>query len=148
MLNRSSMYGLRIMAVLSTIDDAAPLKASEIAARANIPAFYLSKVLRRMVEHGLLSATKGHGGGFQLTKKRNEITFADVLKSLQGKDERPVCVFGLKQCSDKTPCMLHHQWAAARAPFEKWARETTLADISNGTTETPKKRRQKKSPSL
>jgi Rrf2 family iron-sulfur cluster assembly transcriptional regulator len=147
MLSKSAMYGLRIMAVLSSMDGEEPLKASEIALRANIPTSYLSKILRRMVESNLLCALKGHRGGFTLAKSRKEISFQDVLESLQGKNEKPICVFGLSECSSKNPCILHHQWAAARAPFEKWACETTLADIAvlpnkvSAKNQSPKKKK-------
>ena len=48
-LSRSAQYALRIMAYFALHTGDAPLRAKDIAEQVNIPAFYLSKILRRMV---------------------------------------------------------------------------------------------------
>jgi Rrf2 family transcriptional regulator, iron-sulfur cluster assembly transcription factor len=109
----------------------APLRARDIAEEVNIPIFYLSKILRRMVNAKLLTGSKGHGGGFLIAKAPQKITFAQILQAIEGDVVRRRCVFGWDACSDKTPCILHNRWRSLRGSFEEWAKKTTLADVQS-----------------
>lgn len=129
MLSKSSQYALRIMAHFALHDGKAPLRANDISEQVNIPIFYLSKVLRRMVTAGLLVGSKGHGGGFLIAKPANKIRFSHVLNAIDGDSTQRSCVFGWDICSDKNPCVLHNRWREVRGQFEKWAKQTTLADV-------------------
>ena len=129
MLSKSAEYGLRIMAYLAVSSPEVPLRAKDIAEQVNIPAFYLSKILRRMVEAGLLKASKGHRGGFTIMRPPSKITFLEVLLAIDGDISQPMCVFGWDRCSDKTPCALHQRWKSLRAAFLEWAHTTTLEDV-------------------
>jgi Rrf2 family transcriptional regulator, iron-sulfur cluster assembly transcription factor len=129
MLSRSAEYALRIMAYMALRTDCTPMRAKDLAEQVNIPIFYLSKILRRMVTADLLKATKGHGGGFLTTKPPEKIRFVDVFSAIEGEVVSASCVFGWDKCSDKTPCVLHHRWKEARRSFETWAKNTTLADV-------------------
>ena len=148
MLSRSAEYSLRIMAYFALHTDNTPLRARDIAEEVNIPLFYLSKILRRMVTAGLLYGTKGHGGGFLIAKPAREIRFSQILEAIEGDIIKRQCVFGWDVCSDKNPCVLHNRWREVRESFEEWARETTLADVKDdvkeiafGDVEAPLKRK-------
>lgn len=117
------------MAYLALYGDTGPLRAKDISPEANIPVFYLSKILRRMVQADLLTATKGHYGGFKLAKPASKIRFLDILEAVEGVDHVPLCVFGWEKCSDKNPCVLHNRWKEAKFSFQSWAVKTTLADV-------------------
>jgi Rrf2 family iron-sulfur cluster assembly transcriptional regulator len=129
MLSLSAQYALRIMAYLATHADGQVLRAKDIASEVNIPAFYLSKILRRMVAAGLLDGTKGHGGGFRIVLPPEKICFADIFAAIEGQKGPATCVFGWDACSDETPCVLHERWQQARRAYQAWADSTTLADI-------------------
>jgi Rrf2 family iron-sulfur cluster assembly transcriptional regulator len=154
MISRSAEYGLRIMAFLALRSDGSPIRARDIAEEVNIPSFYLSKILRRMVAAKLLNATKGHGGGFVIARPPEKISFLDVLEAIEGDISKPMCVFGWDACSDKAPCALHNRWKECRAHFLSWAKQTTLTDLQKdlaklpllGGFHEPTPRKSKKSP--
>jgi len=129
MLSKSAQYALRIMAHFALHSEATPLRAQDIAQEVNIPIFYLSKILRRMVAAELLVGSKGHGGGFLIAKAPHKIRFCHVLEAVDGSSTERKCVFGWDVCSDKNPCVLHNRWREVSSSFEKWSRETTLADV-------------------
>lgn len=128
---RSVEYAFRIMAYAALMAEERPIKTAEFAAEVNIPVFYLSKILRRMVVAGLLNSTKGHGGGFVLARPAHKIRFIQVLEAIEQKIGVRQCVFGWDVCSDKTPCVLHQRWSELNNTFQDWARKTTLADLKN-----------------
>ena len=131
MISRSTEYALRIMALFALQDSKAPLRAKDIAEEINIPLAYLSKILRRMVNAGLLIASKGHGGGFIIAKSPQQIRFIHILEAVEDNESMSTCVFGWSVCRDRTPCILHQRWKQIKTSFNAWARETTLADVQN-----------------
>ncbi len=137
MLSKSSEYALRIMAYLALHGKDKSLRAKDLAPEVNIPVFYLSKILRRMVEAELLSGAKGHHGGFKLAKAPSKIKFIDILEAVEGKDHVPLCVFGWDKCNDQNPCMLHNRWKEAKSSFLGWAVKTTLLDLEKDFESTP-----------
>lgn len=125
------------MAYLALNDGEGPLRAKDIAREVNIPAFYLSKILRQMVTAGLLTGTKGHGGGFVIAKPASKIRFSHILEAINADITTPTCVFGWDACSDKYPCVLHDRWKLLRKAFNSWANRTTLADVKAGLGKIP-----------
>ena len=58
-----------------------------IAQAAGVPAPFLSKVLGRLVDRGLLRSKRGRGGGFVLGRPASDITLADVALALEKRDD-------------------------------------------------------------
>lgn len=137
-LSRSAEYALRIMAFLALAAQESNLKslrAKDLAEKLDVPVFYISKVLRRMVEAGLLRGVKGHGGGFTLAQPARKIRFIDIFEAIEGSIEARRCVFGWSLCSSASPCVLHHRWSELNDAFQKWARKTTLSDVQKDVAE-------------
>ena len=64
MLSRTAEYALR--AVLFLADRGEPTNVDLIAERLGVPRNYLSKTLHRLAREGVLTSTRGQGGGFRL----------------------------------------------------------------------------------
>lgn len=135
-LSKTAKYGLRMCAYLALQGTDSPFRASDLAAGANIPVYYSGKILRLLVQRGLLVGTKGHGGGFVLARPLNRIRFIDVIEAIEGEVKQKECVFGLKECSDTKPCILHHNWKDLNEAFQSWARKTSLLDVRNNSGQT------------
>ena len=58
-----------------------------LAQAAAVPAPFLSKVLGRLVDRGLLRSKRGRGGGFVLGRPASDITLADVALALERRDD-------------------------------------------------------------
>jgi Rrf2 family protein len=59
----------------------------ELAEAAGVPAPFLAQVLKRLAHRGLLRSKRGRAGGFVLGRPSSEITVADVVLALDGRDE-------------------------------------------------------------
>ena len=129
-LNQTLEYGLRATAQLAISPSDVFINASELSEATGIPRHYISKVVRRLVEHGLVIARKGHGGGFKLAHRPQETRYLDVLLALGYDPDVERCVFGWPRCSSVNPCPLHASWSEMKETFCDWARETTLADVT------------------
>jgi len=127
-LNQTTEYALRAMAVLAELAPNERLPSADLARRANLPTHYVSKVMRRLVLADLVSSARGHGGGFALTRAPTTIRIFDVLEAVDFQPAEGRCAFGVGQCNPKSPCALHPAYTGLHATFLKWACETMLVD--------------------
>jgi Rrf2 family iron-sulfur cluster assembly transcriptional regulator len=129
-LPQTAEYALRAMVAVSLVEEDCPCRTKDISAAAGIPSHYLSKIMRRLVEAGLLASQKGHGGGFVLARPKTEIRFLDILRAVDYEVEQNVCAFGWNKCDPDHPCPLHPIWSKLKVGFLNWAESNTLADVS------------------
>jgi len=129
-LNQTAEYAFRAMACLAICHNEGPLRASDLSEKTNIPPFYLSKVMRRLVVAGLVGSQRGRGGGFHLMRAPATIRFAEILDAIDYRSDHGRCAFGFGQCSEHLPCPLHDTWRRLQGSFDMWAQEHTLADAT------------------
>jgi Rrf2 family protein len=138
LLTATVEYGLRALAELAMAGPAEAIPSADLAVRTGVPEAYLQKVLRRLVSHGLLHGSKGHGGGFSLARPASRIRFMDVLEALDSVPSVEACAFGRVRCSATDPCPLHPSFARLRESLIEWAQTTTLADVTGPGTRAPR----------
>ncbi len=79
MLSQTGVYALRAMGYLAMRGRETPILSATIAEDVRIPKNFLSKILHRMAQAGLIRSVRGKGGGFVLEKNPWEIRVRDVL---------------------------------------------------------------------
>jgi FeS assembly SUF system regulator len=75
------------------------LSASALAAATGLPLPTTQKVLGKLGSAGLLSATRGIGGGFVFTRPAQSITLADIIEAVEGPIAMTQCS-GSEEVSD------------------------------------------------
>ena len=127
--NRTTEYAMRAMANLALQPRDQPMPAKALSKVTGIPQHYLSKIMKKLVEAGLVKSKKGHGGGFTLGKPKKEIHYLDILVA-SGYEAHPNrCVFGWGECNSEAPCPLHDSWVDLNEAFKEWAVKKTLIDV-------------------
>ena len=111
----------------------------EIAGEIDAPEPFTAKILQILVREKIISSIKGPNGGFYLDPKAKPASLAAIVKAIDGSDDAlHTCTLGLKECSDKFPCPIHHQIKKYKERLRKVMKETTLqelsADLSRGKT--------------
>ena len=130
-LSQTAEYAMRAMTAIATSREECPCRTRDISTSVGIPMHYLSKIMRKLVEAGLLVSQKGHGGGFVLARPADQIRFIEILKAAEFEVEPKACVFGWGRCDAFHPCPLHPIWAKLKSSFVEWAETYTLADVDN-----------------
>lgn len=64
------------------------MTAARIAKGSKFPPRFLYRVLRRLVDAGLMSGTSGPGGGYALAKPAGKITLREIVAAVEG-PQRP-----------------------------------------------------------
>lgn len=135
-LSQTAEYAIRAMSTVSLLDPKCPITSKELGAQTDIPVHYLSKIMRKLVESGLVTAAKGHRGGFALAKLPQRIRIIDVIEAVESHVPLKRCIFGWRACNSSDPCILHNRWSAVNDAFQCWARETSLEDVKKDAEST------------
>jgi len=109
--------------------DAAALQAQELADATGVPQSYMRKVLHELVRAGVLSSTRGKGGGFTLAVAPKRLTLLAIVSRFDELGPSRRCLLGRTECSDRDPCPVHDRWKAAAEEVAAFFRDTTLADV-------------------
>lgn len=129
MFAKTSQYALRLMFCVARHEGPTPLRSADLAELSSVPPAYVSKIMKRLEDAGLVTSKKGWGGGFWLARPPSAIRLADILAAVEehAMGERS-CVFGWGTCSSADPCPLHHTWTLLAADVTRWG-EHTLEDV-------------------
>lgn len=131
MLSTTSQYALRALTHLAR-QPGEPLLGRDLAQAVEIPANYLSKVLLTLRNAGLVSTTRGSGGGYRLARQANEILLIEVVELFEEISRtKPSCFLGhTRKCSDSTPCSAHTTWQGVQVAYLKFLVSTPLSAIA------------------
>jgi len=108
---------------------AAKVVAGEIADRQQIPPAFLSKVLVRLNQAGLVRTYRGATGGAHLARPPEKINLLEVVEAMQGPIVLSDCNIEYPPCPLKGACPISTTWREAKDSLEGLLRQTTLADL-------------------
>ena len=129
MFSQTVEYALRAVAYLAG-QAPAGRTTDQIAAATRVPKPYLSKVLQKLVERGLVHSQRGVGGGMSLVKSPADLTILEVVNAVEPIERIRECPLGLRSHGVKL-CPLHKRLDDAMATVEAAFRDTTLAEVLN-----------------
>lgn len=140
MFSKACEYALRAVLYISIKSvNGSRLGIPQIAKEIDAPVPFTAKILQTLVREGVISSIKGPNGGFFIDPESEPISLASVVRAIDGSDDvLHSCTLGLKECSDKFPCPIHHEIKRYKERLRKIMKETTIRDLSrdlsNGKT--------------
>lgn len=106
-------------------------RGMEIARREQIPKYYLEKVIRDLMRRGLVRARRGPGGGYQLARPADTISFRDIIEAVEGPITLNVCVDGSSVCFLQPTCRMFRVWEEGQRALLEIFSHTTLHQIAS-----------------
>lgn len=91
---------------------------------------HLSKVLQKLVHHGILRSKLGRGGGFSLAINPGDIRLMDIWIVLEGTFESAICPYTETIC-DLPDCLFGTIEKKASELIRIYLSEKTVADLGN-----------------
>jgi Rrf2 family protein len=135
MLSQKARYALRALVELARADGA-QLTAGELALRADAPRKFLEAILLELSRRHLIMSRRGKFGGYVLSKPAAEISFAEVIRVIDGPLALAPCVsprLGYRKCDDcpdRDACSLREALLRARDATADVLEAYTLADAA------------------
>ena len=136
MLSRRAKYALKAMIALASHRGEEPLSVTGMATKANVPRSFLEQIVSDLKRRNLLVSSRGKQGGFRLARAAEDITFADVIRHIDGPLALAPCASRTAyrpcpECGGVKPCELSKTLVAARDATAAVLERTTLADAIN-----------------
>jgi len=123
-------YGLRAMVYLAARGGEHPVPLPEIAAEEGIPAPFLERILARLREGGLVKATRGVTGGYQLARDSAGIAVGDIVTALEGPLSLVGCVPDEEACARAESCASRVVWRRLDTAISGALNGITLEDLT------------------
>jgi len=127
MLSQTVEYALRATLFVAR-SHPKPLPVDEIADAIDAPRGYLAKILSELARSGIVQSARAPGGGFRLAYDPAAFVLADVVRALEGTEDRR-CLLGHGRCGDNPSCTAHARWAPIANQMDAFFGKTTLADL-------------------
>ncbi|HAC14666.1 MAG TPA: transcriptional regulator [Bacteroidetes bacterium] len=132
MLSKSCINGLRASILLAQKEQDEFINIQKISSELNVSFYFLTKILQQLTSSGILESYKGPNGGVKLAQNPGEITFRDIVISIDGDHLLKECILGLPGCGIEKPCPMHEKWTALRGNLQRLMEDVTLKDLANG----------------
>jgi Rrf2 family protein len=134
MLSQRAKYALKAMICLAAHQGTAPLSVTDVARTANVPRPFLEQILSELKRRNLLVSHRGKHGGFLLARKPEDITFADIIRHIDGPLALAPCASRTAyrpcpECRDVETCELRPTLIEARDATAAILDHTTLAQV-------------------
>lgn len=144
MLTSKAKYALKAMIDLAaqTGGEARPVFIGDVAARQDIPRRFLENILLELRKHGLVVSHRGKMGGYALARSPDLITFADVIRAIDGPLALTPCTSRTsyrrcEDCRDEVTCALRKTLLQVRDASAAILERTTLAEAAGGPLSVP-----------
>ncbi len=135
MLSQKARYALHALIVLAEHTGDAPMQIADVAEEARVPRKFLEQILLDLKKRGIVKSTRGRSGGYLLGKSPKEITFADVIREMDGPLALAPCVsvtayHKCEDCVDEATCAIRKVLLAARDATAEVLESRTIAQAA------------------
>jgi Rrf2 family protein len=138
-VSRKVDYALRaVIHLANEADGDRACSVSEIAERELIPRQFLEKIVRQLIQHGLVRSRRGARGGYVLARTPEQVTFRDVIEAVEGPISLNVCVGEHPDCSLLGACGMNRVWAEGQRRVMDLFQSTTIASVRSAALPAPR----------
>ena len=146
MLSQKARYALRALFLLAKRPAGQPVMIAEIAKEAQIPRKFLEQILLELKKRGILHSLRGKFGGYTLGRAPDKISFAEVIRAIDGPLALSPCVSvtayrRCDDCVDEATCVLRKVLLAVRDSTAHILETRTLAEGLEEPTPVPSPKR-------
>lgn len=120
-------YGLLIADCLADAPD--QLNTEAIVQHTGLPDATVRKLLRYLVEAGLVSSRRGLRGGYRLSREPERISVAELIAAIEGPIGLTECSHEDSTCSLTPSCGQRSNWHAITDLINRQLATITLADM-------------------
>jgi len=139
-LTTKGRYAVTAMLDLSLNYGVRPITLADISDRQGISLSYLEQLFSNLRRQGLVSSSRGPGGGYRLSRSADEVTVLDIISAVDEKVDTTRCE-GKGNCSNGEQCLSHEIWHSLSEQIKMYLGGITLGQVvkdhqmNNGTSD-------------
>ena len=132
-LSTKGRYAVMAMTDLAGRGAERAVSVAEIAERQQLSQAYLEQLFARLRRRGLVTASRGPGGGYRLARSAAETSVADVVIAVDEPLRAIRCGGGKAGCMrDGARCLTHDLWEETGRQIQGYLASVSLADVVAG----------------
>jgi len=108
-LTTRGRYAVTAMLDLALHGESGPISLAAISQRQDISLSYLEQLFAKLRKNDLVASVRGPGGGYRLSRARDQINVADIISAVNESTDSTSCQ-GKGDCQKGEPCLTHHLW--------------------------------------
>ena len=129
-------YALRMLVDLAQHSSEGYISLGEIAGRQGISKNYLEQIISMLKNSGILIASRGAQGGYQLSKGPSELKVGELLRCTEGSVSPVACLENsYEDCPRNDFCLTLPVWIGLERVMLEYLDTITIQDILEGTVE-------------
>lgn len=130
-MTQEADYAVRLIYLLAQ-NRSAVQGASELSARAAVPERYTLKILSKLRSKRLVESVKGAKGGYRLAKEPAEISFLDIIETIDGEVAMTKCLSGAdctRMGENKASCAFRRIYAQIGQEVARRLADVSMQDM-------------------
>lgn len=127
-LTTRGRYAVTAMLDLAMHEGEGPVALGDIARRQDISLSYLEQIFSRLRREGLVTSTRGPGGGYRLSRTPSEISVSHVVDAVAENVEYTRCG-GERNCQNQERCLTHDLWQSLSDHVRSFLDDVTLGGL-------------------
>ncbi len=108
-----------------------PVRIRSICKAQGVPERFLVHILLELKNAGIVTSTRGAGGGYQLSRPPRELTLEDIHRAIQGPGDGAAPVTTDLASRSRVAAVLAGAWGDAAHAETESLRSITLADLAD-----------------
>ena len=128
-LGKLTDYGLVLLTYIARAHAESLHTARELAAESRLPLPTVSKILKQLLQSGVLVSSRGMKGGYALAREPREISISEVIADLEGPIALTECSTDLSGCDLEQCCPNKNNQKVINAVVRGALERLTLADL-------------------
>ena len=123
-------YALRASLALARLEkNGEPVSISTLSEQENISSVFLEQIFFKLRKAGIVSSSRGPGGGFRFAQSLDKLTVKQLLDAAGENLALSFCDKSLEECDRIGDCMSHHVFTEAGDMVNKYFESVTLSSI-------------------
>ncbi|MEM6973865.1 MAG: Rrf2 family transcriptional regulator [Pseudomonadota bacterium] len=132
-LSTRGRYAVTALSDIALNGTSSAVSLGDIAERQSISVAYLEQLFVRLRRAGLVTSTRGPGGGYRLARPAAEIRVSDVMSAVDERLNAMGCdgkfEEGVGCGSSREACLTHALWEQLSAHVHVFLSQTSIADV-------------------
>ncbi|HYE84251.1 MAG TPA: Rrf2 family transcriptional regulator [Clostridia bacterium] len=131
-LSTKGRYGLKMMYELALSYGSGPMSLKEVAQKQQLSETYLEQLIAHLKKAGMVTSVRGAQGGYELSRKPEEITVGEIIRLLEGPLAPSECVLDdVPECTRADYCVTRLIWEKIMESINNVIDSITLNDMVN-----------------